>query len=358
MKFLFPFLILSFTWSFTSTTLHAEAKSSQEERVYYQCSMHPWITSDKPGNCPVCGMMLTKASSSENSQTSIHGHAKIHINAERQQLIGITKEKVTSQQLTYSVHSVGHVAYNPDVYTALADYREAYTVYRKTRGTATRRVTEDADKLMQIAELKLRLSGFGSEQLDQIKKASFNTRILSDLFAPEGLFLPEGHVWIDTDLYESDSEMVKPGDKVSMSSPALPGKIFAGTVRVSEPVLNAFPRKIRVRIESPYGNELKAGMAVDVRIMVDLGNKLAVSETALVDSGHSQLVFVDKGDGDIEPRKVEIGQQSDNYYEIVSGLHEGETVITSANFLIDSESRLKAAAQSFSSHRTEGHSHG
>ena len=78
-----------------------------------------------------------------------------------------------------------------------------------------------------------------------------------------------------------------------------------------------------------------------------MGDKLSIPETALLDAGHSQVVFVDQGSSGIEPREVRVGQHADGFYEIVSGLHEGETVITSAAFLIDSESKLKAAAQGF-----------
>ncbi len=328
---------------------------------YYQCSMHPWITSDKPESCPVCGMNLTAVHEGAAGKISF-GRAAIELSPERRQLIGVTHEKAAVRPLVYSVHSVGHVAYNPDIAAAYAEYREAYGAWRKVRGTPNERIREQAMQLMEIAELKLKLAGMSSEQMEKVKEASFDTRVLKGFFAPTGLILPEGHIWVDTDLYESDSEMVKAGDQVSMTSPALPGQIFSGAVRFAEPVLNEFPRKLRVRVETEHSGNLKAGMAVDLRIRVDLGKKLAVPEAALLESGHTQLVFVDMEDGKIEPREVQAGQRADGYYEIVAGLHEGENVITSAAFLIDSESRLRAAAQGFSSQNTEaapagGHRH-
>ncbi len=350
MKFLSIFLILQLVIGpVFSTPSHAgEHKLQETKEVYYQCSMHPWIVSDKPGNCPICGMRLTKVQPAHADAKTMNGRTAIEISPERQQIIGVTKDKVLVRPLVYSVHSVGHVAYNPDLATALAEYREAYAAYRKTRKTRTPRLQEQAMQLMELAELKVRLAGMSGQQIEQIKNASFDTRIFSNFFAPEGLSLPEGHVWVDTDLYESDSELVKAGDEVSMAAPALPGKIFKGIVKTSDPVLNEFPRKLRVRIEAPHGNILKAGMAVDMRIVVKLGEKLSVPESALLESGHDQIVFVEEAGGRIVPREVQAGEHADGYYEIVAGLHEGETVITSAAFLIDSESRLRAAAQGHS----------
>lgn len=352
MRFLIAFFLAQLILSPISGLLHAaESKHTEDADVSYQCSMHPWIVSNKPENCPVCGMKLTKIKSGTSQGEVKKGRATVEISPERQQMIGVTKEKAIVRPLVYSVHSVGHVAYNPDIATTLGEYREAYAAYRKTRGTPA--VRDNAMKLMELAELKLRLSGMGSEQVEQVKNSSFNTTILSDSFAPVGVTLPEGSVWVDTDLYESDSELVKPGDEVSMAAAALPGQIFNGTVRVVDPILNEFPRKLRVRIETKHADTLKAGMAVDVRIMVSLGEKLSIPETSLIDSGHTQLVFVDQGNGNIEPREIRVGSQADDYYEVMEGLHAGETVITSAAFLIDSESKLKAAAQGFSKNQNK-----
>jgi len=363
MKFLFAILIAQLILFPVPGALHAEDSHAQHTEPYYQCSMHPKIISDKPGNCPICGMKLTLVQPSSAKGEIKNGRAAVEISPERQQMIGLTKEKAVIRPLIYSVHSVGNVAYNPDIAMSLAEYREAYAAYRKTRANPSESVKERGMKVLELAELKLRLSGMSGQQAQQVKNASFDTRVINNFYSPEGLDLPEGRVWVDTDLYESDSEVVQPGQKVDMTSPTLPGKKFRGTVRTTDSVLNEFPRKVRVRIETEDDMILKPGMAMDVRIMVELGDKLAVPESALIDSGHEQIVFVDQGNGHIEPREVQAGQNAGGYYEIVAGLHEGETVVTSAAFLVDSETRLRAAAQSFSQRKAgeaapgEGHRH-
>jgi len=111
-----------------------------------------------------------------------------------------------------------------------------------------------------------------------------------------------------------------------------------------DPNLTVETRSLRVRIKVPNpGGLLKLEMFVNAAIKADLGMTLALPESALLDSGTRKLAFVDLGEGRIEPREVRIGRAADGYYELLSGVKEGEKVVTSANFLIDSESRLKAA---------------
>lgn len=362
MKFFIQILILTLALTPAAGTpvFGVEANPPEAQEALYQCSMHPWITSDKPGNCPVCGMKLTRIKSSEAKGDSLENRAPVEINPGLQQLIGVTQSEAAERELIYTVHSVGHVAYNPDIATMLAEYREAYGAFRKSRVSSNVQIRERAMELMEIADLRLRLSGMSSEQVNQIRDASFDTRVLKGSFAPENLILPEGSVWVDTDVYEADSEMLKPGQKVFMTSPVLPGKTFEGAVKIADALLNEYPRKVRARIETPHENVLKDGMSMDVLIKVSLGKKLSVPESAVLDSGHTKTVFVETKPGSFEPREVEIGYQADGYFEIVSGLHPGEKLVTSASFLIDSESRLRAAAQGFSKSATPaagGHSH-
>jgi Cu(I)/Ag(I) efflux system membrane fusion protein len=135
---------------------------------------------------------------------------------------------------------------------------------------------------------------------------------------------------------------------------------FEGDLITVDPVLNAMTRTLRVRIAVPNGEKaLKPEMFVDVVLEVPLGTKLSIPEEAVLDTGERQLVFVDKGEGRIEPREVRVGYEGEGYYEVLSGLAKGEKVVSSANFLIDSESRLRAAVKGFTGgeKREEGHRH-
>jgi Cu(I)/Ag(I) efflux system membrane fusion protein len=152
------------------------------------------------------------------------------------------------------------------------------------------------------------------------------------------------------DIAERDLPQVTIGSKVTIRPRALAGQVFTGSVSLIYPHLNAQTRTARVRIEVPNPDELlRPEMYVDAEI--ETGTPvavLAVPETAVLDSGTRQAVLVDKGEGRFEPRDVKLGRRGGGYVEIKDGLAAGDAVVTSANFLIDAESNLKAALRGFS----------
>ncbi|MCX5886374.1 MAG: efflux RND transporter periplasmic adaptor subunit, partial [Proteobacteria bacterium] len=122
------------------------------------------------------------------------------------------------------------------------------------------------------------------------------------------------------------------------------------------PYLDQTSRTLKVRFELPNPQgKLKPEMYANVDIKIDLGKRLAIKDEAVLDTGKRQIAFVDKGDGYFEPRELKLGSKVENYYAVLSGLTEGERVITSANFLIDSESKLKEAAGAMGGHAGHGH---
>ena len=157
-------------------------------------------------------------------------------------------------------------------------------------------------------------------------------------------------VWVLLDVAERDLAQVALGTKVTIRPRALAGRIFTGEVALIYPHLMAQTRTARIRIEVPNPDEaLRAEMYVDAELETGTpGPVLAVPESAVLDSGTRQAVLVDKGKGRFEPREVKLGRRGGGYVEITDGLSEGEAVVTSANFLIDAESNLKAALKGFS----------
>jgi Cu(I)/Ag(I) efflux system membrane fusion protein len=156
-------------------------------------------------------------------------------------------------------------------------------------------------------------------------------------------------VWVVVDVAERDLPHVAIGTKVTIRPRALRGKTFTGAVALIYPHLNAQTRTARIRIEVPNPDEvLRPEMYVDAEIETGPAQPvLAVPESAILDSGTRQVVLVDKGEGHFEPRDVKLGHHGGGYVEIAEGVTEGEAVVTSANFLIDAESNLKAALKGF-----------
>ena len=151
-------------------------------------------------------------------------------------------------------------------------------------------------------------------------------------------------VWLEADIYEYEIPQVKVGDEVKVSMASRPGETLAGRITYIYPYLNDKTRTIRARFEIPNEEgKLKPGMYATVSIDVDLGEQLVVDEGAVLDSGVRQIVFVASDKGRFTPREVIVSYRTGSLAVIMKGVDEGETVVTSGNYLIDSESRLKSA---------------
>jgi Cu(I)/Ag(I) efflux system membrane fusion protein len=156
-------------------------------------------------------------------------------------------------------------------------------------------------------------------------------------------------VWVLIDVAERDLPQISVGTKVTIRPRGLGGQTFTGEVSLIYPHLMTQTRTARIRVELPNPDEsLRPEMYVDAEIETGTRDAvLAVPESAVLDSGARQAVLIDKGDGRFEPREVKLGRRGSGYVEITDGVAEGEAVVTSANFLIDAESNLKAALKGF-----------
>ena len=157
-------------------------------------------------------------------------------------------------------------------------------------------------------------------------------------------------VWALIDIAERDLGAIAIGQSATVRARSFPGRDFAGKIEIIYPEINKETRTARLRVALPNPEELLLhDMYVDAEIAIGSGTPvLAVPESAVMDTGSRQAVFIDKGQGRFEPRDVKLGQRGDGYVEIREGIVEGEPIVVSANFLIDAESNLKAALKGFS----------
>jgi membrane fusion protein, copper/silver efflux system len=163
------------------------------------------------------------------------------------------------------------------------------------------------------------------------------------------------HVWVIADVAESDLAAIKIGTHATVTVRAYAAQPVEGEVTFIYPELKVETRTARVRIELPNPDErLKVDMYADVIFHTGIGEKpaIAIPISALIDSGNRQIVLIAKGEGRFEPRPVKLGRHGDGYVEVLEGVNQGEKVVTSANFLIDAESNLKAALQAFTQPET------
>lgn len=302
----------------------------------YHCPMHPSYVSDRPGQCPICHMDLVPVEAEPSSGSdAAAGRAPVSIPAGREQLIGVRTARVEEREMEAVVRAGGRVAQDPELYSALAEYKEALSV----RGQASSAVPETrkrADALAEASFLRLRRMGLSGEQIKKMAAGPAPANLLAGQAGKP--------VWVYAEIYEHESGLVKPGQRMEVTSAAFPGRRFAGRVAAVDTSLDPETRTLKVRAEIPDPDGLlKPEMFVDVVIRAALGRRLAVPEEAVLETGARRLVFVQAAPGRYEPREISTGAEGEDAVEVVSGLKEGEIVATSASFLLDSESRLKAA---------------
>jgi len=155
-------------------------------------------------------------------------------------------------------------------------------------------------------------------------------------------------VWVQAQVFQNDLERIKVGAPATLTVNTYPGRAFAGRVDFIYPQVDTDTRTAKVRVVfSNPGLQLKPGMFVNVSLKVQMGNQLVIPATGVLQSGAREIAFVERSDGYIEPREVQLGSRAGDDFIVLKGLKAGERIVTSANFLIDSESQLQAALGSF-----------
>ncbi|MFA4889780.1 MAG: efflux RND transporter periplasmic adaptor subunit [Candidatus Omnitrophota bacterium] len=308
-------------------------KTGKKKLLYYRNPMDPKVTSPVPTKDSM-GMDYVAVYATEESGAG----PGVYISPERQQLIGVKKEAVTKRQLLRQIITVGKVVYDPDLYVAQEEYIQSLKTAEATKNSVLVSVSAQSNSFADAARKKLLLLGMSKEEIEELAKRGQ---------AQGNLYLPDSSdtVWVYLSIYEYEIGLVKVGQEVTIDAGAFPGEVFQGKVVAITPVLNVETRSLRVRVEvDDLEHKLKPEMFVNAKINIDLGERLAVLETAVLDTGTRKIVYLVKDNDMIELREVNLGQKAQGYYEVLSGLKEGDIVVTSGNFLVDSESRLKSAS--------------
>jgi len=388
-------------WQVEEKTGGAGVDSSQshlhggDEIAFYTCSMHPSVKRQEPGTCPICSMDLTPVTRQE-VETGV-----ILVDAQRRQLIGVRTALVQTRSVNVEVRAVGRVAYDekrladvtlknrgwigtlhvnepgqrvekgqtlftlysPELYAAQEELLAAVSSQAAARASSA---PDRADYLVQAARKRLRLWDLQEWQIDRLAKVgepseqlpvvSPVTGYVVEKNVVEGAAVAPGsriyriagleRVWIEAEVYESDLPLIELGQQATIDLSYLPGRSFEGQVSFVYPYLDAASRtgRVRVELENP-ALEFKPDMYANVQFAIDRGERVVVPIEAVLYAGPRRLVFVDLGEGRLKPKEIQIGVRSGDWYEVIAGLVVGDTVVTSSNFLIAAESRLKSATE-------------
>ncbi len=390
-----------------SATAPPASRPTPRERkiLYWTDPMTPGYKSDKPGKSPFMDMDLVPVYEDGGATTpaaEVAGYSAITIPQSRQQEIGVRLGKAEARDLTKTIRTVGRVAfdetlqaqihskfegyverlfvdytgrsvrkgqpllsiYSPELLATQEEYLIAVRARRQLQGSSNPDVARGGADLYDSARQRLLLWDISPGEIAELERSGKPKKALT-LYSPvdgfvvsknavvgarvmpaDTLFEIAGirRVWVLADVYESEAPFVTLGQTARMSLSYLPGRTWTGRVSFIAPVLDEKTRTLKVRLafENPDG-VLKPEMYADVTLERPLGRVVTVPDGAVLSTGRRSIVFVAKGEGRFEPRTVETGARADGFYEIRSGIEPGEEVVTQANFLIDSESRLKSA---------------
>ena len=428
-KIIIPLLILVAAASITCGWLYkngwfkddggGHSKLEHTAKALYTCSMHPFITKDRPGTCPICGMELIKKidsapavgtpqSAEQTKQAEMPGNVSLsptqrvmanvatvpavktamnkEINA-----VGIVQYDQSRQYKvtawiagrieTLHVNSVGAFVtrekpvaevYSPDLVATQQEYLLAVKSREQLKNSPIPSISQNGEGLVASAKQRLMLFGVKESQIAELGKSG-KPNIRLPIYAPQsgvviekmvqqGQYVNTGDtlfniadlstVWVEIELYENEFSSIHIGQHVIITSQSFPGKPFTGRIAFIYPFLDPKTRTVKARVEMPNpGIKLKPDMFVNALIRVQLGSVIVLPVTAVMDSGKRQVVWVEGSPGTFVPRDVQVGEQSGDRIQILSGVKVGDKVAVSGGYLIDSESQLKGGgSQDHSQH--------
>ena len=387
--------------------VYAEEPAGSGERkiAYYQDPMHPWFTSDKPGKAPDCGMDLVPVYEGESDAKGIK------IDPVTVQNIGVKIEDVTTRKLTKVIRTVGKVQadetkiysintkimgwveklhvdytgkpvrmgepllelYSPELVSTQEEYLQAIHYQKKLEESSIGEARQGAENLVESARRRLVYWDIPESEIRALERRGTPKKTMTFYSPVNGYVMDKmvfkgqsvmvgmelykiadlSTVWVIADIYQYELPWVKVGQKVDIELSYLPGKKFQGTVTYIYPMLSMETKtaKVRVEMRNTPMLEFKPEMFATVQIASPVAlNSVAVPEQAIIRSGARNVAVIALGGGYFDPRDVKLGVSADGYVQILDGVKEGEKIVVSSQFLIDSESNLKAAISQMQGH--------
>jgi len=276
-------------------------------------------------------------------------------------LVNATYEFVKKGQALFTI-------YSPELVASEQEYLLARTNAQRVGQSSIEGVSSSADSLMRAARDRLlqwsisdsdisKLEASGKPLTDFTFASPVSGYVTERMVLPNAYVQPEmrlytiadlASVWVNAQVFQEDAGKLKPGDPAEVTVDAYPNRTFRARVEQVLPQVDPATRTLRVRLTMANPNLLlKPGMFVNVRLRASLGRQLFVPAAAVLQGGSRQVVFVSRRQGSFEPHEVQLGTRTDDGFVVLKGLQAGDTVATSANFLIDSESQLQAAAGAY-----------
>lgn len=389
-----------------STSRSASASTAAGRKIlYYQSAMHPWIKSDKPGKCTICGMDLVPVYEGDKGFDASAGLVTLSSNSVN--VIHVRTDAVRRGPLRRTLRVAGTIEDDDSRHRILSAYVDGRIdrlqvnyvgaevvenqplaeIYSPTLLNAEREYVllaarkpgpadppTDQARLLEAARLRLKRMGLTDTQVAALPAKPENA-IESEILAPisgtvvarnvyEGQYVREGDklfeladfstMWFRFDAYEQDLPWLAVGLEVDVTVPAVPGKVYRARITFIDPNLKDPTRSAKVRVELPNPVVQQAGSShrelyhrlyAEATVKIDIPEVLTLPRSAVLSPGSQPVVYVDRGGGAYEERQVRLGRAGDAAWELLGGVSEGEQVVTAGNLLIDSQAQLNQASQ-------------
>ena len=382
--------------------------SGKKTIAFYRDPMHPWYTSDKPGTAPDCGMDLVPVYEGGDDSKGIK------IDPVTVQNIGVKIETVERRKLSKVIRAVGKVdfdetkvysvnskimgwveklhvdytgkavrkrdplmeLYSPELVSTQEEYLQAIRYTEQLQQSSIDEARRGADELRESAKRRLLYWDISESEIQALEKRGSPRKTMTISSPVDGIVMEKmvfkgqsvmagmdlykiadlSTLWILAEIYQYELPWVKVGQKADVELSYLPGKTFRGTITYVYPTLNMETKtaKVRVVVRNTANLDLKPEMFATVKITSPVVvDAVAVPDQAIIRSGERNIAVIALGGGYFDPREIRLGVMADGYVEVLDGIKEGEKIVTSSQFLIDSESNLKAAVGLMRGH--EGH---
>lgn len=399
-------------WYGVPTHQHSGAPAEGKQILYYHCPMHPDYHSDKPGQCPICGMNLEPVYAPEKKMEE-HGPGA-QISPQQQQLYGVSVGEARVETVSETVRAVGVVqpdetrilrvhpktdgwieevyadftgrlvrrdqplvsVYSPELLATQQEYLLALRARNILNASTVPGARTGGDSLVESARRRLELWDFSESEIQQIASSRQPRRAVTLLSPGTGYVLarnayprqritPEtelyvvadlSRVWVMAEVFESDAASLRVGQRAAVSLDARPSRRWPARVAYIQPAVDPMTRTVKVRLELDNPElELKPDMYVNVELQTGGASGVFVPSDAVLDTGLAKRVFLAHPDGHFEPREVETGLEANGKVQILKGLSAGDRIAVSGVFLVDSETQLRRGAAGTHVHDQSSH---
>jgi Cu(I)/Ag(I) efflux system membrane fusion protein len=370
---------------FLRDTTPAKTAETERKPLYYQSAMHPWVKSDKPGRCTICGMQLTPVYPGEKGFDATGGDNVVALTQSQIQVLHVQTVKADIRPLTRSLHVAGMIDDDATRHRVLSAYVDGRIeklhvnfvgaevaagqpladIYSAPLLQAEREYRQLTGDFRRNTALRLRQMGLTPEQIAALDDKPADA-LTSPILAPiggtvvaqkvyEGQTVKAGDplfeiadfstMWFQFEVYEQDLQWLAPGQKVAIRTQALPGQTLEGKITFIDPNFDEMTRSTKVRVELP--NPLVNGrrallhkLYAEAVVAIDAPPVLSVPRSAVIQTGPEAVVYIDRGDGAYERTPVALGRRGDEFLEVLRGLDPGTPVVTNGNLLMDGQAEM------------------